>query len=449
MNIIQESIEQNHIGLLIEIEPIDYKENFEKSLKEYRNKANIPGFRPGQVPIGMVKKMHGEAIKGEEINKLVMKQLDDYIKDNNIDYLGEPIINNEKSYFNFETEDNNSSFYFEIGLQPEIELNKDKLPVLIDYHIIPTADEIDKEIEHYRKIFGTIENVDEVVENDVIISGAYIYSNSSEKDAVETTLYTEQIVNEEEKAKLIGKKIGDVFTIDLSKTFERKHQIATILKVKEEELENIDMIIDFTINSIKKIVSAEINEELYKKIFPTQEIENEEHLRTQISNLIIESFKPNIEKYFLNTAVETLLKELSFDIPNEFFKKWLIETNENINKENIEEEYKKYIDTLKWQLIENKIIKQYSIKIEKEEIKNYIKDYYFKYFNNQNLPDFESTLENLANKALENKEDVKNIYNILYDNKILVSMQDIFHIEKKEVQFDEFLKIMNNHSKNN
>ncbi len=444
MNIKTEQTGSNQMGLIIDVEPADYTTKVEKAIKDFRQKANIPGFRQGMVPVGLVKKMHGPAIKADEVNKVVVDQLHNYLTENKIAYLGEPILNNEKSTIDFEAENGSFSFFFEIGIQPEIDLSKAKFNKVIDYSVEPTDDQVSKEIDYLTRQYGSLSEP-EVTEDEDLIYGNITRTSTPEVEPFESTIFLQAIEVKKIKKEFIGKKAGDIINVDLKKAFDKKDaDVAKTLKIKVEEVAEADTNITFEITRISRITPSEVNEELFGKIFQGEEIKTEEEFKTKLKEQLSGQFLEHTRQKFMNDAITELISKVDIDIPHDFMKKWLLQTNKETTPEMVEAEYDKTLDSIKWQLIENKLVADNNINITRQDIKNFIIDFFkANYFKNSTDEDLEERLSTLAESSMKTEKDVKNIYDQLFDKRIEEALRNIIPTTKKTITAEQFSDMVN------
>ncbi len=444
MNIKTEQTGSNQMGLIIDLEPADYTTNVEKAIKDFRQKANIPGFRQGMVPVGLVKKMHGPAIKADEVNKVVVDQLHKYLTDNKIAYLGEPILNNDKSTVDFEAENGSFSFFFEIGIQPEIDLTKAKFDKVIDYSVEPTDEQVTKEIDYLTRQYGSLSEP-EITEDEDLIYGNITRESTPDAEPFESTIFLQAIEVKKIKKEFIGKKAGDKINVDLKKAFDEKEaDVAKTLKIKVEEVADTDTNITFEITRISRITPSEVNEELFGKIFQGEEIKTEEEFKTKLKEQLSGQFLEHTRQKFMNDAITELISKVDVDIPHDFMKKWLLQTNKETTPEMVDAEYDKTLDSIKWQLIENKLVVDNNINISRQDIKNFIIDFFkANYFKNSTDEDLEERLSTLAESSMKTEKDVKNIYDQLFDKRIEEALRNIIPTTKKVITAEQFSDIVN------
>lgn len=378
MKITKESTGALTALLKIEIGQADYAATVEKQIADYKRKANIPGFRPGHIPTGLIKKMYGRAILADEVNKLISDSLVNYIRDEKIDILGNPLPNMEKNAeIDFENQEE-FEFYFDLGLTPEftIPMNED---IGVEQHVIAVDDTmVDKYIEDTRKRFGKPVLVDSDAE----------------------TAAEEVVSADESEEKPAG--------------------------AKEPEVE-----------------PAEMNAEFFNMVYPGLDLQTEEDFREQVRKDAAMSFAAETDKLLFNDITEALVKHTELPLPDEFLKRWLLDNNEGkYTPEEIEKNYESFAESMKWQLIENKLIKENGIEVKDEDIRNYIRTYMLRQVNMTDLdPEMQQRYESIVDTFMQNKEQVQRINDQLYNAKMMDFFKTAMTFKTKEVSYDEYITI--------
>jgi len=452
MNITKENKEDLTALVKIEITKEDYQDQVSKELKEYQRKAKIPGFRPGKVPFGMIKKMYGKAVFAEEINKIISESITKYIEENKINLLGQPLPNIEKNTpFNFE-EETDFEFYFDLGLAPEIEIDVNDEIEVVYYDIKVEKEMIDNYISEAMKRMGETIIPDESDEGDVL-EGEIVELNQ-DGDVLEggikneTSIAIDLIKDKTIQKKLIGLKKDDTLIFNPLKATESEVETATMLGIKKEEVEKNTSDFRFAINKISRIVPAELDENFYKSVYPQLDIKDEDQFRKQVEIDAKKSLDNESNKHFMNESIKKLLEIADFSMPDEFMKRWLYENQgdekEVKSKEAIGQEYDAYRDSMKVQLLENKIIKKYDLQVTDKEIRDHIKEIYRRFAPMDGLSpeEVEKNLDELANSILKNEKEAERIHSELFDKKLLDFLQSNLKLNKKEVNHKEFIKFV-------
>jgi len=447
MNISRENTGDLTAIIKIQLTEEDYAENVKKSLNDLKRKANIPGFRQGHVPIGMVKKMYGSSVMAEEVNKVLSDSLNKYIADEKLNILGNPIPseNHDKVDFNTQKE---FTFTFDIGLSPEInlELNKD---IHVPYNKIEVADNmVDDYVKDIQERFGDHQHP-ETIEEDSKVTAAFTQLNE-EGETVDGGLKAENASFNMEDIQLktitnqlLGKKVGDVINFDPMRAIKDANKVAAMLQVSKVMVEDLKAEFSVEIKEITKIIPAEINEELFNKAYPSAELKSEEDLRNRIKEDAAKQFEGESDKLFMGKAVDTIIEKADLKLPDDFMKRWILEQNQDkMTAEQLDVQYDSYANSLKWQLLQNKIITDNNIEVSQDDVKDHVRKFISgQYFGGMEQNEaFESQLDSIVNNVMQNQEEVKKIYDQLYDEKILNLFKESLTLDEETLSLDEFIK---------
>jgi len=445
MKISKTSIDDLNLVVKIIIEKQDYEATVNETLKEYRKKANMPGFRKGMVPAGLIKKMHGRAALAEEVNKLLSRELTKYISDEKLEILGEPLPSlTEKAVVNFDS-DADFEFSFDIGLSPQINLDFEKIGKLPYYEITVDDQLIDNQIEGYTNRFG--ENIPaEVVGEKETVLGDFAQLNA-EGVVVEEGISSKnvqvavQLLKDEEVKKLfIGAKVGDVLKFNPRVALANDHEVTHLLKVKDDAIDSVDCDFNFTINTISTFIAAPIDEALIKKIYGDEtEVKTIAELREKIHTELKANLLYSSNYRFLVDAKEALTNAAALTLPVEFLKRWLVETNEKVTAEQIEEEFGTFRKDLDWTLIKTKLAKDNEVRIEESDIALMAREMaqmQFHQYGMSNVP--EEYLDNYANSILQNKEQKQKMAEKKIEDKVLEVIKEKSGLVFKQVSQKEF-----------
>lgn len=436
-------------GLIkLEIVKSDYEAAVEKSLRSFRQKANVPGFRKGMVPMGMVKKMYGKQALLEEVNRLVSDNLFKYIHENNLNILGEPLASEaEPSALDFD-KDEDFVFNFDVALAPEININMSKEDTLPYYEVKIDGDMLNKQVEAYTANFGTYEAGEEVEEKDLVKGTVAELENGAPKEGgvvVENAVLMPMYIKDEaEKAKFIGSKVNTVVVFNPNKAYEgAEAEIASFLHVEKEKVAELTGDFSFEIKEISRHKNAELNQELFDKVFGESVVTSEEEFRNKIREALAEQFTPQCDFKFLSDAREVLVKkagELKF--ADDILKRWLLVANEKNTAENIENDYPHIIEDLTYHLIKESLVKANGLKVQDADIEEFAKRVakaQFAQYGMLSVP--EDALENYAKEMLKNKQTLQNILDRAVEEKLAAWLKEQVTIDKKEVTADEFAKM--------
>lgn len=444
MNIEKETTGNLEATLKVKLIEDDYREKVEKELKNTQKKVQMPGFRPGKVPMGMVKKLYGKSILAEEVNKIMADAVVNYIKEEKLDILGSPIPDAASTgEVDYEGQ-KEFEFHYSIGLKPEIDLELSE-DIEMEYHKIIVPDErIDSIIDDNRKRHGKL-IYPGVAEEDDVLAGEFIEvdeaNNPIEDGKVnKTNVFIRYIENSEIKNELIGAKPGSQIVMDVLKAVDSETEAAAMVGVKKDELSQHSPFFRFTIDSISRIEPAEMNEDLYEKIAPGKEIKTEEELRDFLRDQLSKQYQAEVDKHFRNEVSEKLISITGLPLPESFLKKWLLENNKKeLSKEKVEKEFERAADGFRWQLIENHLIEKYNIEVKPDEVNRqlelFIKAQLAQY-GQQELP--QEILDKYVNELKSKEEEVKKVYEYIFEIKLISLLKEKIKLHEKELSFEDF-----------
>jgi trigger factor len=447
MNITRENIDDLNAVLKVKIDKADYEEKVVTVLKDYRKKATVKGFRPGMVPIGLIKKMYGRAVQIDEINKVVTESIQKYITDEKLEILGDPLPKaDEQEKIDFETQQD-FTFSFELGLAPAIELKLSKKNKVNQYEIIIDEKMRNDYLENYTRRYGELKKAEQTEEKDVIKGKIESIDNEGNvkpdgPSVDETSLGIDIIKDKEIKKEFIGKSIGDSIDFDLKKAYPNDTEIAGILHKKKEEVENLDGNYRFTINDISRFYPAVVGKELFDKIFGEGIINSEEEFMKKIEEEIAANLKRESDFKLMMDIKSLAMEKTDFQLPEEFLKRWLLRVNEKTTEEQIDKEFDSFRKDLKWQLIRNKVARDNDVKISEEELQKEAENITRHQFQQYGL--FYATEEQIANYAketLKREEDAKRIADKILEEKVIILMKDLVKLENKDITVEEFNKL--------
>jgi len=447
MNIVKENIDDLNALLKVEIKKVDYEENVEKVLKDYRKKANIKGFRPGMVPIGLVKKMYGKAVQLDEINKLISESIHKYLHDEKVEILGDPLPkDNDQEIINFDTQED-FSFTFELGLAPQFEIKLSKKNKVNNYQI-----EVDEKmksdyISNYTRRFGQFKSSEKSVEKDML-KGDIIQlgeKNSIPENGLKaenTTISIDIMKDEKIKKHFIGKKINDEIDFDLRKALPNDFEIAGILNKKKDEVADVKGKFRFTIKEINRFEPAEIGQDLFNKVYGEGIVNSEDEFMKRVEEEIVNNLKRESDYKVMLDIKKLALEKIDFSLPEEFLKKWLLKVNEKTTAEQIEKEFDSFRSDLKWQLIRNKIAKENEIKISDEELQKEAENitrYQFQQYGLYYAS--EEQIGNYAKEMLKREDEAKRIAEKILEEKAIEKLKEVVKLDDKKITADEFNKL--------
>lgn len=448
MDITEEKVDNLNAILKIQIGKEDYESRVGKVLKDYKKKVRLDGFRPGNVPVGLIKKMYGKAVLIEEINKIVSESISKYLIDKDLKILGEPLPSDKEQKTIDWDNQTDFEFAFDLGLAPEFDINlskKDKIPF---YEIKIDQKLRDTYIENYTRRYGTFTPVEMAGEKEMLKGS--IRQIDTEGNITENGIYAEdtsfsiEIIKDKKiKDKFVGARIKDVINFDIKKAFPNDQEIASILYINKDDVPALSSDFQFTINEISRFENAELNQGFFDKAFGKDKVKTVEEFEILVENEIKNNLTREKEFKFSLDVKEKTINKLEIELPVEFLKKWLFRINEGkVAKEEIDKDFEKFEKDLKWQLFKDKIIKENEIKVTEDEALDYAKKVtlmQFQQYGMTNIPD--EQLGNYARELLKKEEENKRIYEKKYEEKVIEFIKELVKIDLKEVTNDEFNKL--------
>ncbi|MBR2975759.1 MAG: trigger factor [Alistipes sp.] len=415
----------------------DYAQAVESQLKEYKRKANIPGFRPGMVPMGIVKKMYGKGVVAEQSYRVASNSVFEYLQKENIDYLGDVIPSEEQGAFDF---DNNTEFefVFEIGEAPKIELElsaKDK----ITYNKIKIDKKMHTEYRaNYLRRYGRLVDADKVA-NDEALNVTLDNGDMRIEEAYVGLIS----MSEEERKAFKGKKVGYKTKVNINELYKKPEQRAAILSVKQEELEGINPEFELEITKIRHFADPELNEEFFKMAFPAGNVTSEEELDKFLDEQIEQELKRECDFMFVNTVRNFLIEKAALQMPEEFLKRWLYVINEGkFTREEIEKDFDGFLKMFTWNYLQKHFITEGDLKVSAEEAKAEAMSFAQMQFAQYGMPSAPADmLENFAKQIMDNKEQLQKIYEKLYEEKVVEYIRGKVKVTEKAVSADDFAKL--------
>jgi len=436
MNITKEQIDDLNAIVKVAITKEDYQDRVERILKDYRKQANIPGFRKGQVPMGLIKKQYGKAVLVDEVNKLLQDNLNKYLTEEKLDVLGNPLPK-QKDNFNWEADE--LDFEFELGLAPDFEVSLKTKKNIPHYKIVADKKMIDEQVDRIRKQYGKLIAKSTVGKQDEVRG---TFRNEEAGIDHQTTLELEKLKNKKAISALMGKQVGDTFPLKTKGLFKEDYLLAGALGIPAEQAEKMDIQVDFTIEEVHEREPAELNQELFDKLFGKDTVSSEKELREKIKTDSEKQFEQQADQKLLNDITERLIEVVDFELPANFLKKWIQLTGEKpLSPEEANDEYEKSEKGLRYQLIEGKIIKDHNIDIQFDELKDFTKNFIRAQMAQygQTNPE-EEELDRIAARVLGNRDEVKRLSEQLMSQKLLALYKEKANLKPREVTYDDFIK---------
>ncbi len=440
MNISKTNIDELNAVIKLTIEKSDYDATVNETLKDYRKRANMPGFRKGMVPAGLIKKMYGKAILAEEINKILSKELNRYISEENLQILGEPLPNEtEQKTIDFD-HDENFEFVFDLGFSPAIVIDFKKLGKLPLYEITIDEEMINNQVEAFQNRFGNYVDAEVSTGKDNLIGSL---KQLDEKGAVlesgiqveEAQVSIQMVKTKKLKSVFLGKKAGDIIKFNPAKAFDDKHYLKQLLKIEEAEAESLTSDFELTVSKVNTFVPAELNEEMFKKsLGEVADVTTLEQFKEKIAEDLKENLRYSTEYRFLVDTKEALTKYVSMKLPVEFLKRWLVYSNEKITREQVDEEFDLFVKDLEWTLIKSRLAKDNGLKVNEADVVALAKEtalMQFRQYGMFNVPD--EYLDNYAKSILKNEEERRHLVEKKSEGMVLEFIKNNADLEVKAV----------------
>lgn len=436
MNITRENIDTLNAVVKVDISKDDYNDKVEKILIDYRKTANIPGFRKGHVPMGMVKKQYGKAVLIDEVNKLLQDALGKYLVEEKLDVLGNPLPKAQDD-LNWDADD--FSFEFELGLAPEFEVNLKTKKPLTHYKIVADVKMINDQVKHLQKQYGKIIAKQEVAQDDEITG---VFKNEDKEIENSTTITLDKLKGKANAKKFIGAKVGDIITLKTKGLFADDHDLMNFLKVPHDDAHGLEVEVTFTVNEINARELADLDQDLFDKLFGKGNVTSVTELNEKIKEDAEKQFVQQSEQKLLNDVTENLVENTKFDLPASFLQKWIQTAGEEVIDENqAKEEYEKSEKSMRYQLIEGKLITENNLQVNFDELKEYSKEMVkgqMAQFGQ--LDPSEKELDDIAARVLSNQEEVKRLSEQLTSQKLLAFYKENANLKVKELSYDKFVK---------
>ncbi len=448
MNIKFESADKINGVMTITIEKADYEEKVTKVLKDYRKKANVPGFRPGMVPMSLIKRQYGTAIKADEVNRLLSDKLFEYIRENKIQMLGEPLPNEGQVAQDLAT-DGPFEFVFDIAVAPEFKAELSDKDTIDYYDITPDEKLIDEQVQMFASQAGEFVEAQEWSGNDTLKGD--LRQLDAEGNTLEGGMTVEggiimpsYIKGEDEKKKFEGAKPGDIITFNPKKAYpDNDAEVAALLKVKKEEVKELESDFSFQITEIRHFQPAAVDEKLFEKVFG-EDVKTEADFRQKIADSLKAQMAGNSDYKFLldvRKYVEEKVGQLTF--PDALLKRIMVNNNKDKGEDYVEKNYEGSVKELAWHLMKEQLVAANNIKVEDADLKEIAKQAIraqFAQYGMNNVPD--DMLENYANEQLKKRENVEQFIDRAIDVKLTNALKQVVKLNKKEVTLDEFNQMM-------
>ncbi|QXP80131.1 MULTISPECIES: trigger factor [Winogradskyella] len=436
MNITRENIDALNAVVKVDIAKEDYSDKVEKILLDYRKSANIPGFRKGHVPMGMVKKQYGKAVLVDEVNKLLQDALGKYLVEEKLDVLGNPLPKAQDD-LNWDAEA--FTFEFELGLAPKFEVELKGKKAITHYNIVADDKMIDDQVENIQKQYGKIISQNEITEASEITG---TFANEEEGIDNATMITLDKLKGKTNSKKFIGAKVGDVITLKTKGLFNDDHDLMNFLKVSHDDAHGLEIEVTFTVTEINEREAANLDQELFDKLFGEGKVTSVSELKDKIKEDSEKQFAQQGDQKLLNDVTESLVENTKFDLPTTFLQKWMQTAGEEpMTEEQAKEEFEKSEKSMRYQLIEGKLVQEHKLQVQFEELKSFSMEMIkgqMAQFGQMNPSDKE--LEDIAARILGNQEEVKRMSEQLLSQKLLNLYKTEANTKTKEITYDDFVK---------
>lgn len=436
MNITRENIDALNAVVKVDIAKEDYNDKVEKILSDYRKSANIPGFRKGHVPMTLVKKQYGKAVLVDEVNKLLQDALNKYLTEEKLDVLGNPL---PKPQDNLDWDADQFSFEFELGLAPEFEVNLKSKKAITQYHIVADEKMLNNQVEQIRKQYGKLVSQDEVAKDSEIVG---VFVNDDKGINNSATLTLNKLKSKTAEKALVGSKVGDVITLKTKGLFNDDHDLMHFLKVSHDDAHGLDIEVTFTIKEINTRELADLDQDLFDKLFGKGMVSSVTELKQKIKEDSEKQFAQQADQKLLNDVTEYLVENTKFDLPSSFLQKWMQTAGEELmDADQAKEEYEKSEKSMRYQLIEGKLIETHKLQVTFEDLKDHAKQMIkvqMAQFGQMDPSD--KDLDDIAARILSNKEEIKRLSDQLMSQKLLTLYKSEANLKVKEITYDDFVK---------
>ena len=446
MKITQGKAKNMMTTIKIEVTESDYSEKVTDILKRYRKDAVVPGFRKGKTPMSIIEKQYKTSVVVDEVNKLLQDSLYKHITENKVKVLGSPmpLSDNEIDW------KNNSDFIFEyeVGLAPEFDVKISKKDKLDFYKIVADKKLVDNYCNDIAKRYGKMSNPSKSIAGDLVYCLIQQLDSNGNIDSSgisnEATVSIDTINEKKYQKMFIGVEPDVKFNLNVKKVFSNKSDLSAMLKISQGELENLSNdLFEFTIIRINRLAPAVFDNELFNKVYPDGKIKNLKEFKNKIKEEAEKSFEVESDRMLKNDVVLYLVDKIKFDLPDEFLMKWLVKSSEKpLTIDQVKQDYPQYSKSLKWQLIENKILEEHKVKVDNDDLINFTKEIVKKQMQQygQAVSD-DKQIADIAENILKNEDERKRISNQLFDEKTLVIYKELFKLNQKSISYDDFVKL--------
>lgn len=446
MDIQQQNIDKLQAVLKIKLSKEDYSASYDQALKNYRKQVKMPGFRPGHVPMGMVKKMYGKSILADELNKLINEAIHQHITDKKLNVLGNPLPKeNGQTEGNWE-QPGDFEFEYELGLAPEFEISLSKKQKFTLNKVKIDDKMIDEQVMDMAKRFGSMSQPTESEATDMLM-GTFVQLDGNDEILAggvmhDGTISIEFVEDKKTQKSLIGVHIGDHLILDPHKISKGHDDMGRMLGITHEEVHHWTGNVRFTINEMRRLAAAPVDQALFDKVFGKDNITDEKAFRARVAEDLSKMFEKDSERLLKKEISDKLVADTKITLPDAFLKRWIRAANEKpVTPEQIEADYPNYAKGLQWQLIENKLIKDHNVKVEPKEVIDHAKSLIAAQYAQYGLPLDDAQLESFARNSMSNQEEAQRMYENLYQERVLDVCKELVEVKEKSVSYDDFVKL--------
>ena len=451
MNIQFEAPDKINGLMTITLESADYQSEVDKTLKDYRKRANIPGFRPGQTPMGMIKRQFGASVKVDVVNKMLGEKLYEYVRDNNIHMLGEPLPSEKQEPLNIESDDT-LTFKFDIAVAPEFKAElteEDKIPF---YNITVDEKLIDQQVEMYQSRSGHYDKVEaydaeqrDMLKGDLRELDADGNAKEGGLEVADAVLMPQYIKVDDQKKLFDGCKLGDIITWNPRKAYpEGDVEVSSLLKIEKDDVKNHEGDFTYQITEISRFVKAEVNQALFDQTFGEGAVKSEKEFRQRIAEMISQQFSADADyKFLLDVRAYMEKKVGKLEFPEALLKRVMLNNNKDKGADFVEKNFEASIKELGWHLIKEQLVAAQGLKVEDEDVKQVAKESarsQFAQYGMSNVPD--EYLDNYAQEMMKKRENVEGLVDRAVDLKLTAALKGLVKLDKKSISLEDFQKML-------
>lgn len=442
MNVTKNQIDELNATITVEVCKADYAADVEKQLKRYQQSAQIPGFRKGKAPFAMIKKVYGDSLIGEAVNNVLATNLNKYIKENDLNIMGQPLPNTTiQKPIDMEAE--TMEFVYDIALAPEMNVELSKREKVVMYNIDVNEDMVNKQIEIICQQNGSLVDVEEATDNEFIKGEVIELGKENGVKNEEASLSLYYIKDEDTKAAFKGKKIGDVVEYDALKAHPNPTDLAAMLGIKKEELEGFGPMVSFTIKEMKRHQAATLGEELYARTYGAEVVKTEEEFKAKVKSDIENQLKGHSDyRFTIDAKAKLLKKNADVQLPEEFLKRWILAVNEKMTAEEVEKDFEGFRDEFKWQLIKSAILKSANQSVEEEDVKACAREVAAAQLQQYGLYGMtDEQLDGFAERLLKDERQRENLLDRAVENKVFAIVKESVKLDEQSISMDDFQKL--------